>query len=41
MGTLRLVLPLKPLRLANRHGMTDALKTILTDACFAHPTRFA
>ena len=41
MGTLRLVHPLKPLRLANRHGMTDTLKTILTDACFAHPTRFA
>jgi len=25
MSTLRLVLSLKPLRLANRHGMTDTL----------------
>ena len=41
MGTLRLVHPLKPLRLANRRGMTDTLKTTLMDACFAHPTGFA
>jgi len=41
MGALRLVLPLKPLRLGNRRGMTEALKTTLMDACFAHPTRFA
>jgi len=41
MGTLRLVHPHKPLRLGNRRGMTDTLKTILTGACFAHPTGLA
>jgi len=41
MGTLRLVLPRKPLRLANRRGMTDTLKTFLRGACFAQPTGFA
>jgi len=41
MGTLRLVHPGKPLRLANRRGMTETFKTILMGACFAHPTGFA
>jgi len=41
MGILRLVHPLKPLRLANPRGMTDTSKTLLTGACFANPTGFA
>jgi len=44
MGTLRLVQPDKPSRLANLGGGRGGgryLQTILMGACFAHPTGFA